>query len=103
VLPEFLDLKGRNSLSPASTNGMCTSDPSRASRAPLRHSLLMFSGKTRKPAWSLCWRVSSCVVFAEGKLPRQRVLEQEVSNPGGPLSHWTALTLSGEEYKKFAQ
>jgi hypothetical protein len=29
------------------------------------------------------------------------VLEQTLTNTGGPFSHWTEITLDGEAYKQF--
>jgi hypothetical protein len=101
VLPEFLDLKGRNSLSPSLYERDVYQVTLR--EHPERRSGIRFyiQWKTRKPAWEPLLARVELRGIAEGKLPRQRILEREVPNPGGALSHWTEITLSGEEYKKF--
>ena len=101
VLPEYLDLKGRNSLSPSLFERDVYQVTLR--EHPERRSAIRFyiQWKPKKPVWEpLLVRVELRGI-TEGKAPRQRVFEQPVSNPGGPLSHWTTVTLGGEEYKKF--
>src|SRR5260370_2237828 len=101
VLPEYLDLKGRNSLSPS----LYERDVYQATLRlhPERRSGICFyiQWKTKKPVWEPLLARVELRGIAEGNLPRQRVLEPAVSNPGGPLSHWTTITLAGEDYKKF--
>jgi len=65
-----------------------------------REFVFISSGKAKSPFGSLLARVELRGI-AEGKLPRQLVLERPVPNPGGALSHWTDITLSGDDYKKF--
>ncbi len=100
VLPEFLDLKGRNSLSPS----LYERDVYQALLRdhPERRSSLRFyiQWKTKGPVWQpLIVRVEIRGT-AEGNLPKQLVLEQPVENPGGRFSHWTMVTLSRDDYKK---
>ena len=100
VLPEFLDLKGRNSLSPS----LYERDVYQAMlrEHPERRSALRFyvQWKTKGPVWQpLTVRVELRGV-AEGNLPKQLALEQHVDNPGGPFSHWTTVTLNHEDYKR---
>src|SRR3974390_3938935 len=100
VLPEFLDLKGRNSLSPS----LYERDVYQAMlrEHPERRSTLRFyiQWKTKGPVWQpLTVRVEMRGI-AEGNLPKQLVLAQPVENPGGPLSHWTSVTLSSNDYKR---
>ena len=100
VLPEFLDLKGRNSLSPS----LYERDVYQAMlrEHPERRSALRFyvQWKAKGPVWQpLTVRVELRGV-AEGNLPKQLALEQHVDNPGGPFSHWTTVTLNHEDYKR---
>ena len=101
VLPEFLDLKGRNSLSPS----LYERDVYQVTLRdhPERRSGIRFyiEWKSKKPVWEPLLARVELRGIAEGKLPRQLVLERAVPNPGGALSHWTDITLGGEEYKKF--
>ncbi|HZR19460.1 MAG TPA: hypothetical protein VFE51_19390 [Verrucomicrobiae bacterium] len=101
VLPEYLDLKGRNSLSPS----LYERDVYQVSlrEHPERRSAVRFyiEWKTRKPAWEpLLVRVELRGI-TEGRLPRQTVLEQGLNNPGGHFTHWAEITLNGEAYKTF--
>ena|SRR5882724_10295784 len=100
VLPEFLDLKGRNSLSPS----LYERDVYQAMLRdhPERRSALRFyiQWKIKGPVWQpLTMRVEMRGI-AVGDLPRQLVLEQSIENPGGSFSHWASVTLSRDEYKK---
>jgi hypothetical protein len=101
VLPEFLDLKGRNSLSPS----LYERDVYQVALRdhPERRSGIRFyiEWKSKKPVWEPLLARVELRGIAEGKLPRQLVLERAVPNPGGALSHWTDITLGGEDYKKF--
>ncbi len=101
VLPEFLDLKGRNSVSPS----LYERDVYQATlrQHPDRQSGIRFyiEWKSKKPVWEPLLARVELRGIAEGRLPRQAVLERSVPNPGGPLSHWTDITLSGDAYKNF--
>lgn len=101
VLPEFLDLKGRNALSPS----LYERDAYQLSlrEHPERRSGIRFyvQWKAPKPAWDpLLVRVEFRGI-AEGRLARQASLEQPLTNRGGLSSHWVELTLDGEAYKSF--
>ena len=101
VLPEFLDLKGLNSLSPSLYERDVYQVTLR--EHPERRSGMRFyiEWKSTKPVWEpLLVRVELRGI-AEGRLPRQLELERSVPNPGGPFSHWTEITLNGEAYKTF--
>jgi hypothetical protein len=101
VLPEFLDLKGRNALSPSLYERDVYQVTLR--EHPERRSGIRFyiEWRSKKPVWeSLLARVELRGI-TEGKVPRQYVLERTVPNPGGITSHWTDLTLKGDAYKKF--
>jgi hypothetical protein len=101
VLPEFLDLKGRTALSPSLYERDAYQMTLRMH--PERRSGIRFylEWKAKKPAWEPLLARVELRGIAEGKMPRQKVIEQPVPNPGGPLSHWTEITLAGEDYKKF--
>ena len=101
VLPEFLDLKGRTSLSP----GLYERD---VYQATLREHSERRSGmrfyiqwKAREPLWEPLLVRLELRGIAEGKLPRRLTLERSVPNPGGALSHWIDISLSGDAYKSF--
>jgi hypothetical protein len=102
VLPQFLDLKGRNSLSPSLHERDIY-------QAMLREHTNLCSGmrfnvqwKTKgQPAAPLKLQVELRGV-ARGDFPKQLVLEKPVE-PAGRFSHWTEVPLVGEEYKSFGQ
>jgi hypothetical protein len=101
VLPQFLDLKGRNSLSPS----LYERD---AYQVVLREHPDQRSGvrfavhwKTKDPPWGPLKLRLELRGSAEGTLPRQLVLEQALLKPaGGWFGRWTNLTVDGEEYQK---
>ena len=102
VLPQFLDLKGRNSLSPS----LYERDNY---QALLRRDTNLCSGmrfyvqwKTKgQPAAPLKLRIEMRGV-ARGDFPRQLTLDHPVK-PRGRFSHWAEINLIGEEYKDFGQ
>lgn len=101
VLPEYLDLKGRNSLSPSLYERDVYQVTLRVH--PERRSGVRFyiQWKTKSPAWEpLLMRVELRGI-TEGRLPRQTVLEQPLANPGGRGSHWVEMTINGDAYKTF--
>ena len=101
VLPEFLDLKGRNSLSPS----LYERDVYQATlrEHPDRRSGMRFyiQWKAREPVWEPLLVRLELRGIAQGNLPRRLTLERAVPNPGGALSHWVDITLSGDAYKDF--
>jgi hypothetical protein len=101
VLPEFLDLKGRNSLSPS----LYERDGYQATLRdhPERRSGIRFyiEWRSRQPLWEPLLVRLELRGAAAGRLPRQLVLERSVANQGGPLSHWVEIPLVGDQYKKF--
>jgi hypothetical protein len=101
VLPEYLDLKGHNALTPS----LYERDVYQATlrEHPERRSGIRFYIQWRltKPAWEPLLARVELRGIAEGKSPRRLVLEQPLTNTGGPLSHWTEVTLNGEAYKQF--
>jgi hypothetical protein len=100
VLPEFLDLKGRNSLAPS----LYERDAYQAilREHPERRSGQRFyvQWKLKGPAWEPLTLRYELRGVAEGNLPKELVHDQPLKNPGGRFSHWAEFTLTGEEYKK---
>ncbi len=100
VLPFYLDVKGRHSLSPS----LYERDVYQAYllQNPEKRSGLMYDvhwktkGKTAAPL-RLQLELRG---IAEGNLPRQLVLEKTVQSGGGWFGHWTGLVLSGEKSKE---
>ena len=103
VLPQFLDLQGRHTLSPS----LYERD---AYQAYLRQHPEKQSGLRLAVEWKargrsaapLKLRVELRGAAQGGRLPGQTVLEQDVK-PGGWFRHWTSLALAGEEYNKFGE
>jgi hypothetical protein len=99
VLPHFIDLKGRHTLTPS----LYDRD---AYQAYLREHPEERSGVRFDVQWKahgastapLKLRVELRGV-AKGDVPPERTLEKEVK-PGW-LSHWTSLPLTGEDYANF--
>jgi hypothetical protein len=100
VLPQFLDLKGRNSLSPSLYERDAYQAQLRAH--PERRSTMRFyvlcKAKGGTAAQPLKLRVEMRGI-AQGDLPKQLTLE-EPAKPGGWFGHWTELTLTREQYKE---
>lgn len=102
VLPQFLDLKGRASLSP-SLYGRDTY------QAFLRDHTNQCSGMRFMVEWKARGEATAPLKLrvelrgiAQGDFPRQLALEKPVK-PGGWFSHWAELDLAGEAYKKFGE
>jgi hypothetical protein len=102
VLPQFLDLKGRNSLTPS----LYERDNY---QVLLRQSTNQVSGMR----FNVEWRAKSAVAtpltlrvelrgVARGDYPKARTLEKTVK-PGGWLTHWAKFELVGAEYKEFGR
>ena len=102
VLPQFLDLKGRNSLSPS----LYERD---TYQGYLRDHTNLCSGMRFSVQWKTKGHAAASVKLrvelrgvAHGDFPKQLQLEQPVE-PGGWFSHWTDLKLLGEDYKGFGE
>src|SRR3989449_10338349 len=96
VLPHFLDLQGRHSLSPSlydrdAYQAHLRQHPEQ--RSGMRFDVL-WKAKTDRGA-TLKLRVELRGI-AQGTLPRQKTLETEAKP--GRLGHWTPLTLGGNDY-----
>ena len=103
VLPEFLDLKGRNALSPSLYERDVYQLTLR--EHPERRSGIRFyvQWKAPKAAWEpLLVRVELRGI-AEGRLPRQTSLEQPLPNRGSASSHWVELTLNGAGLQELSE
>jgi hypothetical protein len=104
VLPHYLDLKGRHSLSPS----LYDRD---AYQAQLRQHPEQRSGLRFDVLWR--GRAAGATPLklraelrgtAKGDLPSQMTLETEVKiGKSGATSRWAKLTLAGEDYKKFGE
>jgi len=102
VLPQFLDLKGRNSLT-----------PSLYERDLYQATLLRETNQCSGMRFNVQWKAKGQTTaplkiqvelrgVAHGDYPKQLVLEKPVE-PGGRLSHWTVFDLVGEAYKDFGR
>ena len=100
VLPQFLDLQGRHTLSPS----LYERD---AYQAFLRQHTNQISGLRFAVQWKAGGTSTAPLKLrvemrgtAQGELPTHRMLECAVK-PGGWFSHWTSLPIIGEDYEKF--
>jgi hypothetical protein len=101
VLPHFLDLEGRHSIS-----------PSLYDRDAYQAELRQHPDKRSGIRFDILWRgrgepKEKAVLrvelrgSAKGNLPSETVIEREVKITG--TSHWAAVKLTGEDYKKFGE
>lgn len=96
VLPQFLDLKGRSSLSPSLFDRDAYQVELRNS--PAKRSALRFNVQWKAPHHeALTLRVEA----RGGHGPEPVTLEQTVQP--GVFNQWTALTLDGEKYRQFGE
>jgi hypothetical protein len=102
VLPQFLDLQGRQTLTPS----LFERD---AYQAYLRQHTNEVSGIRFAVQWRASGSSSTPLKLrvemrgsARGDLPSHSTLEHEIK-PGGWFSHWTFLPILGEDYKKFGR
>lgn len=101
VLPEFLDQKGRASLSPSlyerdAYQAQLRTHPDQ--RSGIR---FFIQWKTKGGIWEPLKVRLELRGAATGALPKQLVLDLPVENIGTWFSRWTDITLSGEDYKQF--
>ena len=102
VLPHYLDLKGRHTLSPS----LYERDAYQAQlrQHPEQRSALRFDVQWKAKGadtTQLKLRIELRGVV-KGNLPKQLLLEQPVKR-GKWFSTWSALTLGGVEYKQFGE
>ena len=102
VLPQFLNLQGRQTLSPS----LFERD---AYQAHLRAHTNEVSGMRFAVQWQARGARRASVKLrielrgaAKGDLPNGSSLEYEVK-PGGWFSHWTFLPILGEDFKRFGR
>lgn len=103
VLPHFLDLDGRHTLSPSlyerdAYQAFLRSHPE--SRSGIRFDI-QWKVTNPVPSPPLKLKVELRGI-TEGKLPRQRVLEKEVQTKR-KYSHWTGIDLTGFDYVDFGE
>ena len=101
VLPHFLDLKGRHTLSPSLYDRDAYQAQLRAN--PDQRSGLRFDIYWRAravPGAKVKLRVELRGA-ARGEIPSQHTLETEIK--ASATSRWTSLALLGEDYKKFGE
>ena len=104
VLPHYLDLKGRHSLSPSlyardAYQVQLRQHPEQ--RSGLRFDVLW---RGRAPGGTTLKLRAELRGTARGDLPSQTTLETEVKiGTSGSTSRWTSLTLAGDDYKKFGE
>ena len=98
VLPHFLDLKGRHTLSPSLFER--DAYQARLRQNPKERSALRFDVQ-----WKTKGAVSDTLKLrvelrcaAQGNLPKEALLEK-ILEPAGRFSQWSAITLAGDEYK----
>lgn len=102
VLPLYLDLKGREALSPS----LYDRDAYQAllRELPEKRSGLRFAvqWKTKGAAWEpLVLRVEARGVVERG-VPKTMTLEKPVM-PTSWLGHWSSIVIGGEDYKRFGE
>lgn len=100
VLPQFLDLQGRHTISPSLYERDAYQVQLR--QHPEQRSGIRFNVqyKVKAPAETALTLRVEMRGFARGDLPRQLTLEQPVK-PGGWFGRWTGLSLVGDQYKEF--
>ena len=102
VLPQFLDLKGRNSLSPS----LYERD---VYQAYLRDHTNQCSGMRFNVQWKIKGQPAAPLKVqvelrgvAQGDFPKRLVLETP-AEPHGWFSHWAVVPLVGQAYKDFGK
>jgi hypothetical protein len=102
VLPQFLDLKGRNSLTPS----LYERD---SYQVFLRQHTNECSGMRFYVEWKAKGEAAAPLILrveirgvARGDFPKTRTLEKPVT-PGGWFTHWAKFDLVGEDYKEFGR
>ena len=101
VLPHFLDLQGRHSVSPSLYDRDAYQAELRAhpeKRSGIRFDILWRGRGEPKQKAKLRVEMRGS---AKGNLPTEKTIETEVTLTG--ISHWAAIKLDGEDYKKFGE
>ena len=98
VLPHFLDLKGRASLSPSLFDRDAYQQELRAT--PTNRSALRFDVQWKASGHGpLTLRIDA--KGGQGREPRSAMVEQTVK--GGKFSKWTSIPLTGTNYETFGE
>jgi len=101
VLPHFLDLAGRSSVSPSLYDRDAYQAELRAhpeKRSGIRFDVLWRARGEKKQKAKLRVELRGS---AKGNVPTEKTIETEVTMTG--ISHWADVKLDGEEYKKFGE
>jgi hypothetical protein len=101
VLPHFLDLEGRHSVSPSLYDRDAYQAELRAhpeKRSGIRFDILWRARGEPKQKAKLRVEMRGS---AKGNVPSEKTIETEVTMTG--ISHWAAVKLDGKEYKKFGE
>jgi len=104
VLPHFLDLKGRHSLSPSLYDR--DAYQARLRRHPEQRSGIRFDvyWRGRAAGGATLKLRAELRGTAKGNLPSRTTLETEVKiSTSGATSRWASLKLAGNEYKLFGE
>jgi hypothetical protein len=102
VLPHFLDLQGRHTLTPSLYDR--DAYQARLREHPEQRSGIRFDvqWKSKGAAWSpLVLRVELRGIV-EGDAPKEMILEEPAEGRTW-FNHWTKLVLDGEDYRKFGE
>ena len=98
VLPQFLDLKGRTSVSPSLFDRDAYQEEMRAGKT--NRSALRFNVQWKARGYdALTLRIESKSM--KGKEPTNRTDELPIKP--GLFGQWTALTIAGDDYKNFGE
>ena len=102
VLPEYLDLKGQNTVFPTLYD-RDTYQVTLRQHPELRSGLRFYvQWKTKGGVFEPVKLRLELRGVTQGNLPKQLVLESPGS-PGGWFSHWTNFTVTGNDYKNFGE
>jgi hypothetical protein len=102
VLPQFLDAKGRASLSPSLYDR--DAYQSLLLQHPEKRSGIQFQihWKTKGAIWEPLTLRLELRGRAQGNLPKERVVDQRV-DPTGVFGHWTNIVLGANDYRDFGE
>ncbi len=102
VLPHFLDLQGRHSLSPSLYDRDAYQGQLR--KKPEQRSALRFDVHWRATGATGTLKLRAELRgTAQGNLPREMTLETELTGGKIAARRWTSLTLAGAAYKDFGE
>ena len=102
VLPQFLDLEGRNSISPSLYDR--DAYQVRLRLHPEQRSTMRFDvqWKTKSPVWEPLKLRLEMRGIAQSNLPKELTLDLPVE-PSGWFSRWDRVVLTGEQYKDLGE